>query len=257
MIVSRNNALRRVARSWLEKHQTARGIYLMLKSPVFWREWYKIPKWMFLIRVMSHTLATYERLSSLYDIARTIRLPGAFVECGVWRGGCAAVMAYFADHQGRMTHLFDSFEGLPEPLPIDGERALRASGGKASGALRPIGRVQSPETDLHQLLFRRFHLAPENIAIHKGWYQNTLPSIAPTVGEIAILRLDSDWYESTMICLEHFYDQVVSGGCIIIDDYGHFEGCKKAVDEFLAVRSIQVEMRHTDYSEVVFRKPGS
>lgn len=255
MIFSRNNALRRAARSWLEKHQTARGIYLMLKSPVFWREWYKIPKWMFLIRLMSHTLVTYERLSSLHNLARTIRIPGAFVECGVWRGGCAAVMAYFAAQQKRMTYLFDSFEGLPEPLPIDGKRALRASRGKVSGALHSIGIVEASEEDVKDLLFQRFRLDPQVVVIYKGWFQNILPTVAPTLEPIAILRLDGDWYESTRVCLEHLYDHVVPGGYVIIDDYGEFEGCQKAVDEFFADRGVKVELRYTDNSEVVIQKP--
>ena len=69
---------------------------------------------------------------------------------------------------------------------------------------------------------------------------------APAIGPIAILRLDGDWYASTKICLEHLYDQVVSGGFVIVDDYGTYEGCRKAVDEFLAARGLHVFLSHVD-----------
>jgi O-methyltransferase len=255
MLFARNAPLRVAARRWLEQHLTVRGIYLMLKSRVFWREALNVPKWGFLVRVMSHTVVTYERLSNLYDIARNCELPGAFVECGVWRGGSAAVLATFAARQGRDTYLFDSFEGLPEPRSIDGARAIKRVGGKNSGQLQSTGELVVDESVVEALLFERFRLAKNRIHIHKGWFQNTVPTAKANIQEIAILRLDGDWYDSTKVCLDELYDQVVPGGMIVVDDYGHFEGCRRAIDEFRSERGIHTPLNFSDYSEVVFTRP--
>ena len=69
---------------------------------------------------------------------------------------------------------------------------------------------------------------------HQGWFQDTLPEQHKELDRIAMLRLDADWYASTKLCLDHFFYSVVAGGFVIIDDYGAYDGCRKAVDEFLA-----------------------
>ncbi len=85
---------------------------------------------------------------------------------------------------------------------------------------------------MKQFLEQRIGYDPAHLIYHKGWFQDTLP-IADTP-EIAVLRLDGDWYASTRVSLKHLYDRVVPGGFVIIDDYGCYDGCRKAVDEFLA-----------------------
>jgi O-methyltransferase len=170
---------------------------------------------------------------------------GAFVECGVWKGGAAALMAIANldhGHERRSLHLFDSFVGIPEPIAgLDGDRAILETLGKpddALGRLRPAhdysdrGGPGSPR-EVRGLL-GRVGYPQEYIHIHQGWFQETVPSDAATVGPVALLRLDGDLYESTKVCLEHFYEAVVPGGFIVIDDYGAYEGCRRAVDEFLA-----------------------
>lgn len=251
----KNHPLRVAVRHWLNEHLMARGVYNMLKTRAFWREAYHVPKWLRLVRVMSHTVVPYERLSSLDDLCRTVEVPGAFVECGVFRGGCAAIMAYWGARRGRQTHFFDSFEGLPEPQAIDGARAARAAGGRTGGQMKPIGRVAAPVDDLQHLLFERFRLPRDNTTLHPGWFQDTLPALKTAFMPIAVLRLDADWYESTKLCLDNLYDHVMPGGVVIVDDYGHFEGCKKAVDEFLAARAPSVTFHYDDYSCIYFRKP--
>jgi len=86
----------------------------------------------------------------------------------------------------------------------------------------------------------------EKIHFIKGKVEDTLPE--PSVGKIALLRLDTDWYESTRHELEHLYDLLVPGGILIIDDYGHWSGCKKAVDEFMAARGINIFLSRIDYT---------
>jgi hypothetical protein len=196
-----------------------------------------------------------------YDLACRVqeeRLAGAIVECGVWRGGCAAVMAVAADRAAanRKIWLFDSFEGMPAASAEDiGEFAKLLSGGTMSGALTPVGTNVASVEDVKALLFDTLRLNPQSISIVKGWFQDTLPVSRDKIGAIALLRIDGDWYESTKVCLESLFDNVVDNGYIIIDDYGFFPGCKKAVEEFLAHRNLQVSVKFADYSRIYFRKP--
>jgi hypothetical protein len=97
-----------------------------------------------------------------------------------------------------------------------------------------------------ELLENTIGYDPTYLHYHQGWFQETLPREAHKTGEIAILRLDGDWYASTSICLDYLYHQVVSGGFVIIDDYGCYEGCKKAVDEFMELQGIQLYLNRID-----------
>ena len=92
------------------------------------------------------------------------------------------------------------------------------------------------------------------MVIHRGWFQETVPHAAREIGPLAVLRLDGDWYESTRVCLEHLFDNVVEGGVIIIDDYGTFSGCRMATDEFFASRGIHAEFETIDGDVVLFWK---
>jgi O-methyltransferase len=175
----------------------------------------------------------------------TTKLSGALVECGVWKGGAAALMAIANLEQSperRSLHLFDSFIGIPEPIAgLDGERAVRDTVGKredAQGRLRAANDYSDrggpgSEREVRDLL-RHVDYPQEFVHIHQGWFQETVPSGAASIGPVALLRLDGDLYESTKVCLEHFYESVISGGFIVIDDYGAYDGCRRAVDEFLA-----------------------
>ena len=212
------------------------------------------------LKVQPNTMVSYQRLKNVYDLARAVErtgLNGAFVECGVWRGGCSAVMAHVAHlaGNGRKVWLFDSFEGLPEPTEIDGEMAREFAQGHTAGRLKSIQQNVGPLEDV-KALFNRLHIAPENVVVQKGWFQDTLPVAKNEIGDIAILRLDGDWYESTMCCLDHLYDSVVPGGYVILDDYRFWEGCQIAADEFLRNREINVELQVIDEEGVYFQKPN-
>jgi hypothetical protein len=211
-------------------------------------------------RVIHYTMCSYERLTNVYELVRLVekeRLPGAFVECGVWKGGCAGVMAYLTREarSGRKTWLFDSFEGLPEPTEKDGRQAVEFAGGKANGKLSPIDECEAALEDARRLLFSELKLDERDVVIEKGWFQHTLPGAKQRIGPIAILRLDGDWYDSTKCCLENLYDNVVAGGFVIIDDYLAWEGCRRAVDEFLEARDVKVEIVTIDSCGTYFCKP--
>lgn len=192
--------------------------------------------------VRPFTMMSNARLRSLEDVALRVErngIPGAFVECGVWRGGAAAIMAHVTKRAGtrRKIWLFDSFEGLPEPTTLDGTKAYEYAGQRAGGDLVPIERCVAPLDDVRKVM-RRLAIADEDLVIRQGWFQDTLPAARAEIGPVALLRLDGDWYESTRVCLQMLYDSVVPGGYIVLDDYDYWEGCRRAVDEFLAERGI-------------------
>lgn len=210
--------------------------------------------------VQPHTMVGRARLFNAYDLAQKIendKVEGAFVECGVWRGGCAAIMATVAKQHGgkRATWLFDSFEGMPEPTEKDGEKAASLANQRVAGKLIPIDVSVGFLQDVEELLFKTLNLSRDCVRMVKGWFQNTLPRAKESMGSITILRLDADWYESTRCILDNLYDSIVSGGYVIVDDYGSFEGCKKAVDEFLANRDFEGELFQIDASGIYFQKP--
>lgn len=144
----------------------------------------------------------------------------------------------------RNIHLFDAFTEICEPdAEVDGEKAIRearewSQSGAADGKLRPLtgiydsfGGPGSLEGN-RELLTKEIGYDPGFLHFLKGWFQETMPKDSSQISQIAILRLDGDWYDSTRVCLEFLYDKVVPGGFVIIDNYGAYEGCRKAVAEF-------------------------
>lgn len=200
--------------------------------------------------VQPYTMVGFGRLISAYDAVRVVdreHVPGAIVECGVFKGGSTAVMTMAASPE-RKIWMFDSFEGLPEPGALDGEQAVTYAGNRGGGALAPIDRCVGPLETVEHLFFDVLRIDRARVFIRKGWFQDTLPAARHEIGPIAVLRLDGDWYESTKVCLDNLYDLVSPGGYVIIDDYGYWEGARKAVDEFLAARGLAVELERVDES---------
>jgi len=161
--------------------------------------------------------------------------------------------------QRRHLHLFDAFQEICEPdAAVDGARALRevreltGRSGLEHGRLQALTGIYDgmggPGTlDENQRLLEGVIGYPKAfVHYHVGWFQNTIPSEHQDIGPIAILRLDGDWYASTKICLEYLFDKVVRGGVVIIDDYGTYEGCRRAVDEFIKLNRIQVYLAPID-----------
>jgi hypothetical protein len=166
-------------------------------------------------------------LENLNIIERFREIDGAVVECGVWRGGMIAAIAERLGGR-RSYYLFDSFEGLPEVKEIDGDNAKVWQENKNS----PFYFDNCKAEELYATKAMSMAGATD-YQIIKGWFSETLPLFDKSV-KIFILRLDGDWYESTIQCLEGLYAQVVPGGLIIIDDYLVWDGCSKAVHEFLS-----------------------
>jgi len=209
--------------------------------------------------VRPYTMVGLPRLLNAFDLARRVEtsgMRGVIAECGVFKGGCAGLMARVSADagSGRKIWLFDSFEGLPEPTALDGQKAKEYAARAADGKLVPIDRCVGP-IEIVEELFEKLHVSRENVVFCKGWFQETLPIARSEIGDIALLRLDGDWYESTKVCLENLFDLVVPGGFVIIDDYGHWEGCRRATDEFLAARGLTVHLEKIDEDGVFFVKP--
>jgi O-methyltransferase len=163
---------------------------------------------------------------------------GAIVECGVWRGGMSAAMVEVIGIN-RSIYLFDSFEGLPKATENDGNSALEYQ--KNTHAIDYHDNCKA-EIDFARKAMSK--AGAQNAEIVKGWFENTLPNFKFNE-EIIILRLDGDWYESTMQCLDNLYDKVAPGGLILIDDYHTWDGCTKAVHDFLSKRNIPARIRQS------------
>jgi O-methyltransferase len=167
---------------------------------------------------------TYIKNLEIADSCR--RVPGCVVECGVWRGGMSAGLADVLGPD-REFFLFDSFEGLPPAEKIDGPAALRWQADIESPKYYDNCTAAADDARSAMSLSAAAHFSPL-----KGWFHETLPRFRPPE-PIALLRLDGDWYESTLICLKHLYPQLAPGGIAIIDDYDPWDGCERAVHEFL------------------------
>ena len=181
----------------------------------------------------AHSMIGMKRMNNLRTLTEaviTTKVPGDFVETGVWRGGAGILMravlkAY--EIKNRRVWMADSFEGLPVPSP----KYPADEGGvfhKYSELAVPVEEVKGN--------FSKYDLLDDQVIFLKGWFKDTLPSAS--IGRIAVLRLDGDMYESTMDALSALYDKVSPGGYVIIDDYHVVKGCKQAVHEFISYRGI-------------------
>jgi len=203
------------------------------------------------------TMTSRARVFALVVAVRYVvdhRVDGAMVECGVWRGGSMQAVARTLLERGasdRDLHLFDTFEGMPPPTDED----RRLAGPAARELLERSPRTANvwAVADLEDVRagMSRTGYPGDRIRYHPGLVQDTLPSQAPE--RIALLRLDTDWYESTRHELAHLYDRLTPGAVIIIDDYDYWEGSRKAVDEFIAAGQHRLLLVPVDSARVAVK----
>jgi O-methyltransferase len=188
--------------------------------------------------VKSRTMTDTVRLSAMIEALRylvRVRVPGAIVECGVWRGGsmqAAALTLLECQDTERELHLFDTFEGMPPPSDADvrlkdgqaAEEIMQTSGKDA--AIWAIAGLDDVKQGMVETGY-----PSEKVVYHPGLVEETIPDEAPD--QIALLRLDTDWYESTRHELDHLYERLSPGGILIIDDYRYWEGSYRATHEWL------------------------
>jgi O-methyltransferase len=208
-----------------------------------------------LLQIRNHTMTSVRRAKQLWHCClETIekKIPGDFVECGVWKGGSSGLMALAAEQTNKKIHLYDSFEGLPEPSEKDGTDAADYSAGANTGHMKTIGKCVGTLTEVKKLMEEKLHIEPSRLVYHVGWFKDTLSKWPPN--SIALLRLDGDWYESTRLCLEFLYPAISAGGFIIIDDYFCWRGCALAVDEFREKYKIVEPVVRIDHDSAFWRK---
>jgi len=188
--------------------------------------------------VRPFTMTAADKLFALIEATRYVSrhgIEGDVVECGVWRGGsmqAAARTLISLDDTDRDLYLFDTYEGMPPPSDRDVRHDGRPAQALLAASPRQGSKVWAVATlgDVREG-FARVPYPAEQVHFIKGRVEDTIPDGAPE--RISILRLDTDWYESTRHELEHLYPRLSPGGVLLLDDYGYWKGARKATDEFL------------------------
>jgi O-methyltransferase len=205
------------------------------------------------------SITSRERLYALMQAVRHCvarDVPGVFAECGVWRGGSVLTMIRALQQLGvddRDIYLYDTFEGMTEPSDLDTSdyhppalETWREAEREQSRAWPEFFAAEGfDETSVRESLLSTGY-PEERIHVVRGKVEDTLPAMAPE--RIALLRLDTDWYESTRHELLHLYPLLSDGGILIVDDYGHWEGCRRAVDEYFAQHAEPLLLNRIDYT---------
>jgi predicted O-methyltransferase YrrM len=205
-------------------------------------------------RVLPYTMTSPERLAALCPsieyLVRT-KIPGDVVECGVWKGGSAMAAALALIKCGdadRHIYLFDTFDGMTAPSDKDREvltgrtaSQLMSGADKTTSGVWAYSPLDEAVGNLSQTGFpsQRLHFV-------QGKVEDTLPRAAPE--KIALMRLDTDWYESTRHEMEQLFPRLSVGGVVIIDDYGHWQGSRDAVDEYIATNKLRLLLNRIDYT---------
>lgn len=213
------------------------------------------PRWVQTFElVRPFTQTSLERVAALCDAVRYLThagIPGDIVECGVWRGGsmmAAARTLLELDATDRELHLFDTYEGMTAPSALD----VSLHDVKASDQLAAESRDNPTSvwcvSGLDEVRQNMASTGYPDDRVHyvAGAVEETLPQFAPA--HIALLRLDTDWYESTRHELVHLFPRLSPGGVLIIDDYGHWRGARRAVDEYLAAHRVPLLLNRIDYT---------
>lgn len=191
----------------------------------------------------SYSLSGIQVLKKLYSLGQDVvnrKIPGDFVECGVCNGGSAAAIASALGNTERKVWLYDSFRGMPATREIDGSEAAKY-----------VGRCVGAEEKVREAM-RIVHFPEESCIIRKGWFENTFNEPLPQA--VSILHIDADWYDSVMLSLKTFYERVADGGVIIIDDFGHWEGCREAFYDFIAQRGLKPLLERFGHTQAFWVK---
>ena len=199
---------------------------------------------------MQYSMASWERLYANINSIKYLvnsQIEGAIVECGVWRGGSMLTMLETLKQYSvinRDIYLYDTFTGMSTPSKEDGIfahekfKGLQTGEDKSNWCCADLNDVKST-INLSEYPNEKLHYV-------KGKIEDTVPGTIPD--EISLLRLDMDWYSPTIHALTYLYPKVQSGGVIILDDYGHWDGCKQAVDRFVEENDVNLLLNRIDYT---------
>lgn len=202
---------------------------------------------------LKYTMSSTDSLYYTYRSAKYVienNIPGDFVECGVWRGGNTMMVALTLkklENTERKIYLYDTFEGMSKPTDKDisyqeEDAKVEWSESEKNGHNEWC---YSPLDEVKKNLYSTGYLK-ENIIFVKGKVEDTIPKTLPE--KISVLRLDTDWYESTYHELKHLYPLLSKGGFLIVDDYGYWKGAREAVDQYFKENNIKIFMNRLDNS---------
>jgi O-methyltransferase len=200
----------------------------------------------------AETMVGLKRLDNLQMCVETVlrdQVAGDLVETGVWRGGASILMRGVLKAHAETTRtvwVADSFQGLPKPVASE----YPADAGDPHWTFSTYLAVP---LEIVQANFARYGLLDRQVQFLKGWFRDTLPT-AP-IERIAVLRMDGDMYESTILALSSLYPRLSSGGFVIIDDYGALANCRRAVEDFRAAQGIEAPVFRVDWTGAYWRKP--
>lgn len=215
-------------------------------------------------KIAPYTMTGREGLEATYALFQAIRyitrnkIPGDMVECGVWRGGSmmliAGALLHFGD-TGRHLYLYDTFAGMTEPdendVDYDGQ-AMHPVWERMTRGRQLMGFGGAEEQVRENMRLTGY---PEGqMCFIKGDVLETIPSRIPS--SIAVLRLDTDWYKSTLHELRHLYDLIVPHGVLIVDDYGWCRGARQATEEFFRDRPFKPMLHRVDQGPRMIIKPA-
>jgi O-methyltransferase len=211
-------------------------------------------------RCRSHTMTSISRMYATYQATCHVvrnRIPGDIVECGVWQGGSSMMIALTLLEQGdthRTLHLYDTYAGMTPPTHRDVSIENRSA-----RTLLELGSQANPflaraTLDVVQANMAATGYPLDRVAFIQGPVEETLPDRAPAA--VALLRLDTDWYESTYHELVHLYPRLTLLGPLLVDDYGYWRGAREAVDQYFAENGITMLLTRTDWSGRLGIKTG-
>jgi len=210
-------------------------------------------------RCRPFTMTSPERMYALWSAVHYVsaaRLPGDVVECGVWKGGSsmlAALALLAAGDLERTLWLYDTFTGMTEPSDRDVDHSGRDARVRFARAAQEGGWFVAAVDEVRSALAITAYPA-ERLRFVAGKVEETIPQQVPE--RIALLRLDTDWYESTRHELEHLWPRLVPGGVLLVDDYGHWQGARRAVDEYFARQATPLLLQRIDYTGRIAVKPA-
>ena len=200
------------------------------------------------------TMTSIERIFALINAVEYVcenNIAGDFVECGVWKGGSSAAIAQTLKHLNvtdRKLWMYDTFDGMSQPtesdVDIQGKTAdelLQQQDIAESASVWCRSPLEEVKTTMAATGYPLSH-----IQFVQGKVEDTLPELSPE--KVALLRLDTDWYESTKCELEILFPNLIAGGVLIVDDYGHWQGCRKAVDEYFSDHKVSMLLNRIDYT---------
>lgn len=246
----------RMLRGLVRRSLASRGYRLQKLALTYEEDFIRIHE-----RVREFTMTSVERQYALYGAVQQItdaNVNGDLVECGVWKGGSSMISALALLSRGshdRKLYLYDTFAGMSEPTARD----VNVDGVAAEGQWRKLQVGDINKWDYASRAEVEANLAStgypsDRLVLVEGKVEDSIPSVLPQ--RIAILRLDTDWYESTKHELEHLYPRLVPGGILLLDDYGHWGGARQAVDEYFQKHGVHMFLQRIDYTGRIGVKYG-